>query len=367
MTGKLVLENLKHKPMRSLLSILLIAVPVTLILTLVGLSRGMIADSERRARGSGADIMVRGKTSKALLTQSAATMPEKEFLEFFAKQPHVQAAMGVVTHSIELPLIVNGVDLDLFNQMSGGLTYLAGGPFQAPTDVIIDRFYADQKKKQVGDTLDLLGGTWRISGIIEGGKLSHILVPLKELQRLDNASGKVSQFYLKLDNPANTNAVIDQLKLKLPDYPIMSMEELSSQIRESVNSQGLSAFIVVIMAIGVIIGFAVVCLSMYMAVLQRTREVGILKSLGASKAYILRLILTEALLLGVGGTILGILMSYGARWAIERFQPASFQMEIVFSWWPRALLITLIAAIFGALYPGLTAASHDPIEALAYE
>jgi putative ABC transport system permease protein len=366
-TGKLVFENLKHKPMRSLLSILLIAVPVTLILTLVGLSRGMIADSERRTRGSGADIMVRGKTSKALLTQSAATMPEEKFLEFFTKQPHVKAAMGVVTHSIELPLIVNGVDLDRFNQMSGGLTYLSGGPFQGPNDMIIDRFYADQKKKKVGDSAELLGRTWRISGIIEGGKLSHILVPLKQLQELDNASGKVSQFYIKLDNPANTEVVIDQLKAQLPDYPIMSMEELSSQIRESVNSQGLSAFIVVIMAIGVIIGFAVVCLSMYMAVLQRTREVGILKSLGASKTYILRLILTEALLLGLGGTILGILMSYGARWAIERFQPASFQMEIVFSWWPRALLITLIAATFGALYPGLTAASHDPIEALAYE
>jgi putative ABC transport system permease protein len=366
-TGKLVFENLKHKPMRSLLSILLIAVPVTLILTLVGLSRGMIADSERRTRGSGADIMVRGKTSKALLTQSAATMPEKEFLEFFEKQPHVQAVMGVVTQSIELPLIVNGVDLERFKQMSGDLGFIAGGGFEGPNDMIIDRFYAEQKKKQVGDSIDLLGRTWRISGIIEGGKLSHILVPLKELQAMENATGKVSQFYIKLDDPANTNAVIDQLREKLPDYPIMSMEELASQLRESVNSQGLSAFIVVIMAIGVIIGFAVVCLSMYMAVLQRTREVGILKSLGASKAYILRLILTEALLLGLGGTVLGILMSYGARWAIERFQPASFQMEIVFSWWPRALLITLIAATFGALYPGLTAASHDPIEALAYE
>ena len=66
------------------------------------------------------------------------------------------------------------------------------------------------------------------------------------------------------------------------------------------------------MGIGVVIGFAVVCLSMYMAVLQRTREIGILKSLGASKGFILGIILSEALLLGLGGTILGILMSYGA-------------------------------------------------------
>ena len=62
MTGKIVLENLKHRPMRSLLSILLIGVPVTLILCLVGLSHGMIEDSQRRTRGIGADIVVRART-----------------------------------------------------------------------------------------------------------------------------------------------------------------------------------------------------------------------------------------------------------------------------------------------------------------
>jgi putative ABC transport system permease protein len=116
-----------------------------------------------------------------------------------------------------------------------------------------------------------------------------------------------------------------------------------------------------------VIGFAVVCLSMYMAVLQRTREIGILKSLGGSNGFILRIILTEAFVLGVGGTILGILLSYGACWAIGTFIPASFPMIIVYAWWPRTLLITLIGTEFGALYPGINAARHDPIEALAYE
>src|SRR5581483_4488052 len=104
-----------------------------------------------------------------------------------------------------------------------------------------------------------------------------------------------------------------------------------------------------------------------MAVLQRTREIGILKSLGGSKAFIVRIMLTEAALLGLGGTILGILLSYCARWAITTFIPASFPMIIVQAWWPKAFLIAEGAAIFGALYPGISAAGHDPIEALAYE
>ena len=366
MIGKLVFENLKHRPMRSLLSILLIGVPATLILCLVGLSNGMIADSQQRARGSGADIMVRGKNSRAMLTQSAATL-SPQFIEFLEKHPHVVLAMGLVTKAIELPLYVNGVDLARLDRMSGALTYLEGGPFQGPNDVIIDRFYAEQKKKRVGDTLELINRPWRVSGIVEGGKLAHVLVPVKTLQELDAVHDNFSQILIKLDNPENTKAVVDDLTKKMPDYPIFSMEEVTSQIQESVNKQGLSAFIAVIIGIGVVIGFAVVCLSMYMSVLQRTREIGILKSLGGSKAFILATILTEALMLGVGGTILGIVMSYGARQIIEAVQPASFQMEIVYGWWPRVLAITLVAAALGSLYPGLTAASHDPIEALAYE
>ena len=366
MTAKIVLENLKHKPMRSLLSFLLIGVPVTLILTLVGLSHGMLADSERRTRGTGADIMVRGSNARSVLSSGSATLPEK-FLEYFAKQPHVKSVMGVVVHPIELPLSVNGVDLEQFNKMSGGLQYLEGGGFQGPNDVIIDRYYADQKKKRAGDPLELMNRPWHISGIVEGGKLSHVLVPIKTLQTLDSATGKLSVIYLKLDDPANTELVMDDLKKQLPDYTIWSMADVASQLQESVNSQGLNDFIGVVVGIGVVIGFAVVCLSMYMAVLQRTREIGILKSLGGSKLFILQIIWAEALLLGLGGTALGILLSFGARWAIETLKPASFQMEIVYVWWPIAAAITLVGASLGALYPGLSAARHDPIEALAYE
>ena len=74
-----------------------------------------------------------------------------------------------------------------------------------------------------------------------------------------------------------------------------------------------------------------------------------------------------ALLLGVGGTIVGIVMSFGAYWAIRTFVPASIPMIIVVGWWPKACAITLVGTGLGALYPGLSAASHDPIEALAYE
>jgi putative ABC transport system permease protein len=363
-TAKLVLQNLKHKPMRSLLSILLIGVPVTLILCLVGLSHGFLEDSQRRTRGIGADVIVRPPAS-TILTLSGGI--SDKIVEWLGQQPHVKMAVGAVNQPVQgITLGATGIDLKQFDRMSGGFTYLQGGPFQGPEDVIIDQFYADQQRAHVGDRIVILNTPWRVCGIIEGGKLAHIVFPLGVLQEKTSNSGKVSQIYLKLDDPANAVAVVQDLKGKLADYPIYSMEEFTSLININ-NIPALREFIIVIMAIGVIIGFAVVCLSMYMAVLQRTREIGILKSLGASQIYILRIILTEAVILGMGGTVLGIAMSFGACWLIRTIEPASIPMVIVPSWWPIAGMVTLIGTALGALYPGISAARHDTIEALAYE
>ena len=367
MTAKLVFENLKHRPMRSLLSILLIGVPVTLILCLVGLSHGFIEDSQRRAEGVGADILIRPKNS-SFISLSGAPIPQA-LVGFFAKQPHVKLATGVVNVAVEgVTLGATGIDLKEFNAMSGGFQYLSGGPFQGPTDVIVDDYIANQKGYKVGDTVKLINRKWHLSGIMESGKLSHIVVPIATLQEATGNTGKVSQIYLKLDAPANTPTVIKTLQSdpRLEGYPIYSLAEYTSLLTVN-NIPALRGFILVIMGIGVVIGFAVVCLSMYMAVLQRTREIGILKSLGGSKGFILRIILAEAILLGVGGTILGILMSYGAYWLIHTLVPASLPMVIVYEWWPIAGGITLAGTALGSLYPGLTAAAHDPIEALAYE
>jgi putative ABC transport system permease protein len=366
-TGKLVLENLKHRPMRSLLSILLIGVPVTLILCLVGLSHGFIEDSQRRARGIGADILIRPKTS-SILSLSAAPIPQ-QLVGYVAKQPHVKMALGVFSVTVEgVTLGATGINYQEFALMSGGFKFLSGGPFQRPDDVIIDDYYADQTKARVGDTITLLNSKWHLCGIMESGKLSHIVLPIDTLRERNGNQGNVNIIYIKLDDPAYTQATIDYLKgpARLEDYPIYSMKEFTSLLNVD-NVPALAGFIAVVMGIGVVIGFAVVCLSMYMAVLQRTREIGILKSLGASKGFILGIILTEALLLGLGGTILGILMSYGAASLIHALKPASLPMIIVYEWWPRAGAITLLGALLGALYPGLTAAAHDPIEALSYE
>jgi putative ABC transport system permease protein len=363
-TTKLVTESLRHRPARTLLSALLIGVPVTLILTLVGLSRGMLEDSARRAKGVGADIVIR-PPGTSLLSLSSAPMSEK-LVDFVRREPHVRLATGTVIHPVAGVNSVTGVDLGEFNRMSGGFVYLQGGPFQRPDDILLGEYYARQEGVRAGDTMTLLNRQWRVAGVVEEGKLARMILPLDILQELTANTGKLSQIYVKLDDERNIPTVISSLKQKLQGYPIYSMEELTSLISVN-NVPALRSFINVMIAIAMVIGFAVVCLSMYMAVLQRTREIGILKSLGASKAYILQIILVEAAFLGITGTIIGIILSFGARFLINNLVPASLQQALVPDWWPIALVIALVASILGALYPGFLAARQDPIEALAYE
>ncbi len=350
--------------MRTLLSVLAIAVEVTMMLTVVGLSRGMLEDSQRRARGAGADIWVRPPGSAAI-GLSGAPMSEK-MLPFLRKQKHVVIATGSITHPIGGLNTVVGLDFDTFDKMSGGFKYLEGGPITGHDQIIVDERYAMQNKIHAGDTMHLLGRDWKVVGVVEPGKLARLIVPLDQLQELTAATGKLTQAYLKLDDPANTDKVIASLKKQLKDYNIYSIEEFTSMFSIH-NIPGLKAFIGVIIGLSVVVGFLVVFLSLYTAVLERTREIGILKALGGSRAYILQMLLRETTLLAIAGSIVGIVMTYGARAIIQVSVPASLTQEIVPDWWVISGLISLAGALLGAAYPGWRAVNQDAIEALAYE
>lgn len=355
---------MRYRPLRSLLSALLIAIPVTLILTIVGLSKGMIEESKQRTRSTNADIMIRPPNT-SIVGFSGAPMSET-WVTWARKQPHVALATGVILQSINGLTAVTGVNLNEFTQMSGGFEYVEGGPFQKPGDILIDDDYAAERKLHLNDTINLLNHNWHICGIFAHGKLARIVLPMRVVQELSSNVGKLSFIYLKLDNRANTDAVINSLKKQMEGYQIYSMAEYLAYFSAD-RLPYFNTFLKVVVGIAVVIGFAVVCLSMYMAVLQRTREIGILKSLGASRAYVLGLIVAEAVLMGVVGTAGGILLSFASRWLIRTLVPAALTQAIVPDWWPIAGGIVMGAALLGALYPGLRAARQDPIEALAYE
>jgi putative ABC transport system permease protein len=332
-----------------------------MILTLVGLSEGVLGDLAQRSRGTGADVVVRAPDSSIL--SFGLNMPEK-IVDVVRQMEHVTLATGALVHPIGGFDSITGIDNDEFTQLSGGLEYLEGGPFQKEDDMVVSRIFAQQRNLKPGSTFEF-GHTWRITGVVEEGKLSRTFTDRRALQRIFAEDGKISVVYLKVDRPENIPAVVSALQQRLEGYKIYSMEEFVSLFTAD-SVQYLEGFTNVVIAVAAMVGFLVVFLSMYMAVLERTREIGILKAMGASPAYIAGILLRETLVLAVVGTVLGIVMTYGTREAMARFAP-SMPQNIVPGWYLPSALIAITGSILGAMYPGLKAARQDPIEALAYD
>lgn len=335
-----------------------------MILTLVGVSYGTLNQTAQRARGVGADIIFRPPGSSAI-GLSSAPMSEK-IPALLMQEPHVTFAMGTMVQPLSGFDSITGLDLDDFRKLNGGFHFLKGGPLVQDDDIIVDEYYAKQKNLHVGDTLNLVNHNWRLAGIFEGGKLARICVKLHVLQALTGNPGHLSQIFLKVDDPAKGQAIVDALRLKYKGYQIYTMEEFTSLL--SISSVGmLKNFIGVVIGIAVVVGFIVVFMAMYTAVLERTREIGILKAVGGSSALILNILFRETLLLALLGSAVGIVLTYGTQWLMRHAVPASLVQETVYGWWPIAIAIAIVGALFGAIVPGIKAATQDVTEALSYE
>jgi putative ABC transport system permease protein len=368
MMNKMIFANLVHRPIRSLISIVAIALEVALILLIAGLAYGIMNDSKNRTAGIGADVIVQPPGASNFSALSGAPVPVK-VADILRKLPHVKVVSPVVWQlstagALE---VIDGIDLPSFEALGGPFQYVQGGPFQRPDEMLVDDYIARQKRVKVGDRMEVLNHEFRVAGIVENGRGARKFLPLASLQELIAAKDKASVFYLKLDNPANAEVVVKEVKSipGMETYSVQSTEEYLSMMTPS-HLPGFEPFIGVVIGVSVIIGFLVIFQSMYAAVMERTREIGILKAMGASKLYIVNAILRETGLLAVFGIVVGIGFSFAASWAIRHRFPL-VQVVVTGDWVLRATLVAVLGAIVGALYPAFKAAGKDPIEALAYE
>jgi putative ABC transport system permease protein len=366
--NKMIIANLVRRPLRSLISIVAIALEVTLILLIVGLCYGIMNDSRQRQAGMGADAVVMPAGSTVIQGVSGAPLFLK-LGDILSKLPHVEVVAPVVmvfsaAGTLE---IIYGIDVQSFERLGGPFHYLEGGPFQAPEDVLVDDIFAKGQNKRVGDTIDILNNSFRIAGIVEHGRGARKFLQMSTLQEMIGAHGKCSAFYLKLDDANNAAAVVSEIKSVpgMEQYNVRSMQEYLSLMTPT-SYPYLSTFINVVIGVSVTIGLIVIFQAMYTAVMERTREIGILKSIGASKLYIVNVILCETTLLAVAGIVAGIAFSLLAQKALGYKMPL-VKIEVSGGWMLRAAGIAILGSLAGAVYPALKAAQKDPIEALAYE
>jgi putative ABC transport system permease protein len=364
--SRLVFANLLHRPLRSIISVLAVTIEVIMILSIVGIFMGQLNDQKDRVNGIGADLVVTPPNASFLAGMSGSPLPVA-LAPFLAKLPHVAAAAPVIT-KFEMSgglSVLYGVDYPSYNALKP-FTYLSGAPPQGPYDAIVDDVFA-RKGYHVGDSVEILNKKFRVCAIVESGKGGRTVIPISTMGDLIGSPGRASVIYLKADDPGNIPAIVDEIH-KAPgmaDYGVQPMADMLSQYTPA-RFPGFNLALSVVIWIAVIVGFLVIFQSMYTAVLERTREIGILKSMGASKAAIVGVVLGETEILTTAGVALGIAGTFGVRLLLEKLFP-TFPFVLPGVWFGKGALIAFAGSFLGALYPAWMAARKDPIDALAYE
>jgi putative ABC transport system permease protein len=366
--NKLVISNLLHRPLRSLISTFAVAIEVIMILSVVAIFMGMLHDQRQRTNGIGADLMMMGSHASIFNSLSAASMPVNDAIAL-RRLPHVAVVSPAVQHSdltTSSLSVIYGIDFASFNAMRP-FSFVSGGPFQGPDDAIIDTVWAGAHNLHVGSAVKVMGHEFRVSGVVEPGKGGRTMLPLETLDNLLGTPGKASIFYIKCDTPANDGLVTNEILSTpgLQNNEVLSMSEVLSQFTPA-NLPGVNEALGAVTAIAVIVGFLVIFQAMYTAVLERTREIGILKSMGASKPAIVSVVLRESAILAIAGVLVGIGGTFLLRFLLHIYLP-TIPYEITPGWAARAAAIAFGGALGGAIYPAWMAARKDPVDALAYE
>ncbi len=362
--NKLVAGNLVHRPLRSLISALAIAIEVIMILSITAILLGKISGFKTRQNGIGMDMIVRPATTNNFLGMSGAGASIK-VADVLRKIPHIKVVAPVniqITGSLDS---IYGIEYDSFNALLP-FQYLSGTSFQGPDDVIIDDYAAPGKK--VGDKLQILNHDFRICGIVRHGKGARKFIPIDTMGKLNQTEGKASTFYVQTENSPQYQEDVRKAIMVTPGmstYDVRTADEYLSSFSPD-KLPYMNTAIKVVVGISLVIGFLVIFQSMYTAVMERTREIGVLKSLGASRAYIVSLVMRETAVIAAAGIILGIVTSFVLSTALNaRFPTLDFDINLPWVW--KSVMIAFVGALLGAVYPALKAASKDPIDALAYE
>jgi putative ABC transport system permease protein len=257
---------------------------------------------------------------------------------------------------------VDGIDYESFTRVSE-VRVVEGRAVASGDEAMIDRIQQRNRKLKVGDQIETFDRQFRIVGIYEPESLGRIKVPLSTMQESLNRPGLCSMLLVKLSDPSRQDEVASTIKDRFPDLGVALTRDLPVLIAQ--GTPELQTFLKVVVALSITLSSLVILLTMYTTVTERTRQIGVLKSLGASRIWIASEIEKEALMISCLGVLAGFALSVGGRYLITRLTPLSVELEAV--WLFYAVAFGILAGVLGALYPALRAANQDPVVALSYE
>ncbi len=364
---ELVLANLRTRPFRTLISIIGVALGVILVVLFTGLARGMTNDMIKRANNWKAEIIFT-RPGAIDLTSSNASVSTK-YVEKLAEIEGVYSVTPVIKYITpdsrgRFGIInLDGIEWDNFSKMNDAVIVEGRSP-QALDEVILDEKQMREYKVKVGDPLELFGGNnYKIVGVFSPPSGSRIKMSLPAMQAALQVKDKCTFILVKVKDGFKEEDVSKKISEILPGNEIQLTKNLVNDATERVPA--LNLFLRVLVGLGAFVSTIFVLLSMYTTITERKKEIGILKSLGASKSFIVTVIESEAFMIGILGIILGFAVSFIAAFAIQSIYELPFEFSL--GWILTAVAIAVGGSLVGALYPAWQASDIDPVLVLTNE
>ncbi len=366
--NSLVFSNMLHRPARTIVSIVGIGIGILLIVFTVGLANGTMRERAQREQDVGAEIMFRAPGSLNLGGSDAIRLPV-EMADQVRRVPGVAAAVPIAQNSVATTdgltgnRLLEGILFDEYVAISG-LQIVEGRKFEPGKDeMMTDLAWLERRKMRVGEKFEIYDRDFTIVGSYEPSAGARIKIPLSTMQAQLGAENKASAFLVKAAPGYTADTVAQNLQNAFPDNQIILASEL-----EELYMQGfpaLNVFLDVVIGVAAAISGLIILLTMYTTVTERTRQIGVLKSLGMSNFRVALIIVQEALLISAGGVVFGVLATYVLKMALAKWTTLTVVIE------PQTVitivLVGLLSGAIGALYPGLRAARLDPVDALNYD
>jgi putative ABC transport system permease protein len=365
--------------MRTALSVIGVALGVVLVSMTVGLAHGMMRSTAERQANVRAEIILYPQGNFSPSTGSPLDLDQRYGDVILRGNERVSPVAGVVdvspvanylqtsTSGIGFELL-EGIDFETYLKVTS--LRVVEGRLPAGNEVIVDSWYAQHKNGvdgapvRIGSEILVFGTKMPVVGIYDPEVGARIKMPLETMQRkVVGGASKVSMLLVKCARPADQELVAGALKAKFPDKRIVLTRDLPALFTGSIGS--LEVFLKVVIWLAAIVSTLVILLAMYTTITERTREIGILRSLGASKRFVVATIEQEALLISGLGVLLGLAAAVAGKAGVERFTSLYIDLEPKWIFYSTAL--GLVCGALGALYPALRAAQKDPVEAISYE
>ncbi len=366
--GGMTVRNLWRRRTRTALTTLAIGVGIATIVALGGLSAGFIESFNALAMGGEADLVA----VEADISDMGYSTVDERVGARLSTLPDVEAVAGIgiaFEMSEKNPLLVIlGYHPRQFAIRR--FRIVEGEPLTANRQVIVGHQAAEVIGVDVGDTLRMLDSGFRVVGIYETGAAledNGVVVSLRDAQRLAGRPRQVSMYVIKLRDPERAEAVRAKLNTNFAEIDVSLTAEFAENLPDF---QSMEMMVEQISFLAIIIGGVGMLNTMLMSVLERTREIGVLRALGWRRRQVIGMILLEALMLGTVGGACGILLGMGMAWGLTQLPGViggmltpRYNVEML----GQALALALVTGGMGGIYPAWRATRMQPVEALRYE